>query len=122
MRKYLLALVCSVGLAIAAPAAAWANQTPGTPTQTPTTGQHGSNLGPNNSCGAPGTSTPGNSANANGSPVQPQRYKVLRGEPGQQLAPRERHRSRRPVRRRLLLALIAPGRRSVVSAVARPHR
>jgi hypothetical protein len=35
------------------------------PTQNPTTGQHGA---PNNTCGAPGTTTPGNSALASGSP------------------------------------------------------
>jgi hypothetical protein len=83
MRKYLLALACSVGLAIAAPAAAWANQTPGTPTVNPTTGQHGSNLGPSHSCGAPGTSTPGNSGSANnaGSPFNPNNTKLYAGNP-----------------------------------------
>jgi hypothetical protein len=83
MRKYLLALACSVGLAIAAPAAAWANQIPGTPTVSPTTGQHGSNLGPGNSCGAPGTSTPGNSGSANntGSPFNPANTKLYAGNP-----------------------------------------
>jgi hypothetical protein len=64
MRKYLLALACSVALVIGAPVAALA-------TVNPTTGQHGSNLGPSHSCGAPGTSTPGNSGNAAGSPFNP---------------------------------------------------
>ena len=82
MRKYLLALAFSVGLAIAAPAAAWANQTPGTATQTPTTGQHGSNLGPSHSCGAPGTSTPGKSGSATGSPFNSNVTKFYAGNPG----------------------------------------
>ena len=59
MRKYLLALACSVALAIGVPAAAFAQQTP-------TTGQPGTTVGFN--CA---TSTapvePGNAANAPGS-------------------------------------------------------
>ena len=69
MRKYLLALACSVGLAIAMPAAAWANQTPNTPTVSPTTGQPGA---PANTC--PGTAgAPGNAGNTSntGSPFNP---------------------------------------------------
>ena len=69
MRKYLLALACSVGLAIAMPAAAWANQTPGTPGVSPVTGQPGA---PNNTC--PGTAgAPGNSGSSSntGSPFNP---------------------------------------------------
>ena len=74
MRKYLLALACSVALVIGVPAAALA-------TVNPTTGQHGSNAG--NSC--PGTSgTPGNSVNASGSPFNPtgQAGFVYAGNPG----------------------------------------
>ena len=83
MRKYLLALACSVALAIAAPAAVWANQTPGTPTVTPTTGQHGANLGPSHSCGAPGTSTPGNAGTkGKGSPFNTNVTKFYAGNPG----------------------------------------
>ncbi len=76
MRKYLLALACSVALVIGAPAAALA-------TVNPTTGQHGSNHG--NSCGGPGSGpTPGNSANASGSPFNPngQAGLVYAGNPG----------------------------------------
>lgn len=60
MRKYLLALACSVAFVIGAPVAALA-------TVTPTTGQPGA---PNNTCGESGviTTTPGGSANAPGSP------------------------------------------------------
>jgi hypothetical protein len=61
MRKYVLVAACSIGLALATPAAAWA-------TQNPTTGHKGA---PTNTCGSPGTSTPGNSANAGGSPFNP---------------------------------------------------
>jgi hypothetical protein len=46
------------------------------PQQTPTTGQHGSNLGPSNSCGAPGSSTPG-AAGAASNPGSP-----FNGTPG----------------------------------------
>ena len=57
MRKYLLALACSVALMIGAPVAALA-------TVSPTTGQPGSSAG--NTC--PGTAgTPGGSTNASGS-------------------------------------------------------
>jgi hypothetical protein len=78
MRKYLLALVFSVGLAIAAPAAAWANQTPGTPTVSPTTGHNGA---PTNSC--PGTTgTPGNAGTkGQGSPFNTSVTKVYAGNP-----------------------------------------
>ena len=58
MRKYLLAMVCSVAFVIGAPVAALA-------TVTPTTGQPGA---PANTCGALGTRTPGGSANSPGSP------------------------------------------------------
>jgi hypothetical protein len=69
MRKFILVVTCSVGLALAAPASAWASQhgTNG-PSQNPTTGQHGA---PANTCGSPGTSTPGNAVNAHGSPFNP---------------------------------------------------
>jgi hypothetical protein len=70
MRKYLLALAFSVGLAIATPAAALANQTPGTGTVTPTTGQPGA---PNNTCPTDGSAAPGNSGSSSntGSPFNP---------------------------------------------------
>jgi opacity protein-like surface antigen len=58
MRRFLLAAVCSVGLAVAAPAAAWA-------TVSPTTGQPGA---PANTCGPDNPVTPGASASAPGSP------------------------------------------------------
>ena len=79
MRKYLLALLFSVGLAVAAPAAAWANQTPGTPTVSPTTGHNGA---PTNSC--PGTTgTPGNAGSSTnpGSPFNSTNTKVYAGNP-----------------------------------------
>ena len=79
MRKYLLAVACSVGLAIAAPAAAWANQTPGTPTVSPTTGQPGA---PTNTC--PGTTgAPGNAGSASntGSPFNPNNVPPYAGNP-----------------------------------------
>ena len=68
MRKYLLALAFAAALAIGAPAAAWANQIPGTPSQFPTTGHNGA---PTNSC--PGTTgTPGNAGTkGQGSPFNP---------------------------------------------------
>ena len=79
MRKYVLAAVCSIGLAIATPAAAWANQNPSTPTQNPTTGHKGA---PNNTCGSPGTSTPGQSATkGQGSPFNTNVTKVYAGNP-----------------------------------------
>jgi hypothetical protein len=79
MRKYLLALAGSVALTIATPAAAWANQTPGTPTQNPTTGHNGA---PANSC--PGTTgTPGNAGTkGQGSPFNPNVTKFYAGNPG----------------------------------------
>jgi hypothetical protein len=58
MRKYVLAAVCSIGLMIASPVAAWAMQNP-------TTGQPGA---PTNTCGTANPVTPGSSANAPGSP------------------------------------------------------
>ena len=74
MRKYLLAAVCSAGLVIATPAAAWA-------TQNPTTGQPGA---PNHTCGPDNPATPGNAANAPGSPFNPngQAGAVYAGNPG----------------------------------------
>jgi hypothetical protein len=74
MRKFMVVAVCSVGLAIATPASAWA-------IQNPTTGHKGA---PANTCGSPGTSTPGNSANASGSPFNPsgQAGLVYAGNPG----------------------------------------
>ena len=50
-------LLVAAGTAFAAP--------PSKPAQNPTTGHKGA---PTNTCGAPGTSTPGNTANAPGSP------------------------------------------------------
>ena len=83
MRRYVLAGICSIGLAIATPAAAWANQTPNTPTQNPTTGQK---AGPINTCGTSNPVTPGNSANAPGSPFNSttpgQAGNVYAGNPG----------------------------------------
>jgi hypothetical protein len=81
MRKYVLAAVCSICLAVATPAAALANQTPGTPTQNPTTGHK---AGPVNTCGPSNPVTPGNSANANGSPFNPngRAGQVYAGNPG----------------------------------------
>jgi hypothetical protein len=81
MRKYVLAAVCSIGLAIATPAAAWANQSPSTPTQNPTTGHK---AGPVNTCGPSNPTTPGNSVNAPGSPFDPtgQAGNVYAGNPG----------------------------------------
>jgi hypothetical protein len=78
MRKYLLALACSVALAIGAPAAALANQTPNTPNQNPTTGHNGA---PANSC--PGTTgTPGNAGTkGQGSPFNTNVTKVYAGNP-----------------------------------------
>ena len=62
MRKYLLALACSVALAIGAPAAALADVSP-------TTGQPGSSAG--NTCATDGSTAPGASANASGSVFNP---------------------------------------------------
>ena len=61
MRKILLVLACSVGLAIAAPAAALAQVSP-------TTGQPGA---PANTCGPANPVTPGNAAAASGSVFNP---------------------------------------------------
>ena len=81
MRKYVLAAVCSIGLVIATPAAALANQAPSTPTQNPTTGHK---AGPNNTCGSSNPVTPGNAANAPGSPFNStgQAGTVYAGNPG----------------------------------------
>ena len=62
MRKYLLALACSVALVMGAPVAALA-------TVTPTTGQPGSSAG--NTCATDGSTAPGASANAPGSVFNP---------------------------------------------------
>jgi hypothetical protein len=75
MRKYLLALVCSVGFVIGAPAAAFA-------IVTPTTGQPGAPAG--NTCAPDGSMAPGNSATAPGSVFNPtgQAGTVYAGNPG----------------------------------------
>ena len=74
MRKYLLVLACSVGLAIAAPAAALASVSP-------TTGQPGA---PANTCGPANPVTPGNAVTATGSVFNPngQAGVVYAGNPG----------------------------------------
>jgi hypothetical protein len=70
MKHVTASLTIASCLLLAAAGTAFAR--PGGPTtspqQTPTTGQHGSNLGPSSSCGAMGSSTPGNAVNAGGSP------------------------------------------------------
>jgi len=73
MRRYLLAAAAGF-LFAAAPATAWA-------TVTPTTGQPGA---PTNTCGPDNPVTPGNSANAGGSPFNPagQAGVVYAGNPG----------------------------------------
>ena len=77
MRKYLLALACSVALVIGAPVAALA-------TVTPTTGQPGSSAG--NTCATDGSMAPGASANSPGSVFNPsptaQAGTVYAGNPG----------------------------------------
>jgi len=74
MRKYVLAAVCSIGLMMAAPAAALA-------IQTPTTGQPGA---PANTCGPDNPATPGSSTSAPGSPFNGsgQAGVVYAGNPG----------------------------------------
>jgi hypothetical protein len=74
MRKYVLAAVCSIGLVIASPVAAWA-------IQNPTTGQPGA---PANTCGPDNPATPGSSARAPGSPFNGsgQAGLVYAGNPG----------------------------------------
>lgn len=76
MRKYVIAVACSIAFLISAPAAA------ALATVNPTTGQPGAPAG--NTCGNPGTSTPGNSANAAGSPFNAtgQAGNVYAGNPG----------------------------------------
>jgi hypothetical protein len=77
MRKFLLALACSVALAIGTPVAALAATTP------THTGQPGA---PNNTCPNPPVPgvTPGGSVNAPGSPFNPagQAGMVYAGNPG----------------------------------------
>jgi hypothetical protein len=81
MRKYVLAAVCSIGLVIATPAVALANQIPGTASQMPVTGHK---AGPTNTCGPSNPVTPGNAVNANGSPFNPSGRAgvVYAGNPG----------------------------------------
>lgn len=73
MRRYLLAAAVGILFAVT-PATAWA-------TVTPTTGQPGA---PTNTCGPDNPVTPGNSANANGSPFNAagQAGLVYAGNPG----------------------------------------
>ncbi len=74
MRKYLLVLACSVGLAIAAPVSASALVMPDT----------GQPAGPINTCGSSFPTLPGNAASAPGSPFNPsgQAGVVYAGNPG----------------------------------------
>ncbi len=74
MRKYVLALACSVGMVLAVPVSAWA-------VVTPTTGQPGA---PANTCGPANPVTPGSSVAAPGSPFNPvgQAGVVYAGNPG----------------------------------------
>jgi hypothetical protein len=65
MRKYLLALACSVALAIGAPAAAFAQQNPTTGQPGTTAGFNCGQTGPAGTTGA--VTEPGNAANAPGS-------------------------------------------------------
>jgi hypothetical protein len=76
MRKFLLALACSVTLMIGAPVAALA--------ATPTTGQPGANHNPPNTCAPDGSMAPGASATAPGSAFNPsgQAGNVYAGNPG----------------------------------------
>ena len=64
MRKFLLALACSVTLVIGTPVAALA-------TVSPTTGQPGANDTPPNTCAPDGSMGPGASASAQGSVFNP---------------------------------------------------
>ena len=64
--KHMMASLTAASCAlIVAAGTAFAAGQPTKPTQTPTTGQKGA---PTNTCGAPGTATPGGSVTAQGSP------------------------------------------------------
>ncbi len=73
MRR-LLAVLAMAGFLVAIPATAFATPSPNGP------GQPGA---PGTTCGSPGaTLTPGNAANANGSPFNPNVVKLYAGNPG----------------------------------------
>jgi hypothetical protein len=58
----------AIGTLLLTAGAAFAGSSVQKPTQNPTTGHRGA---PNNTCGAPGTQTPGSAATAQGSPFNP---------------------------------------------------
>jgi hypothetical protein len=65
MKRIMTSFTIASCLLLVAAGTAFAAGPPSKPSQTPTTGQHGA---PNNTCGSPGTATPGNAASAQGSP------------------------------------------------------
>lgn len=71
----------AIGALLLATGPAFADSSLQKPTQNPTTGHKGA---PTNTCGSPGTNTPGNAVNANGSPFNPNGTAgtVYAGNPG----------------------------------------
>ena len=65
MKRVMASFTLASCLLLVAAGTAFAGSQPSKTTQTPTTGQKGA---PNNTCGAPGTATPGNTATSTGSP------------------------------------------------------
>lgn len=73
----------AIGALLSTAGAAFAASSVTKPAQNPTTGHKGA---PNNTCGSPGTATPGNAVNAQGSPFNPNGTAgtVYAGNPGTQ--------------------------------------
>jgi hypothetical protein len=68
MKHIMASLTTASCLLLVAAGTAFAAGPPSKPAQNPTTGHKGA---PNNTCGSPGTATPGNAASAQGSPFNP---------------------------------------------------
>lgn len=66
MKRFIATL--AIGTLLLTAGSAFADSNLQTPTQNPTTGQRGA---PANTCGAPGTQTPGSTVMAQGSPFNP---------------------------------------------------
>jgi hypothetical protein len=81
MKRVMASIAAGSCLLLLTAGAASAASSPPKPVQSPTTGHKGA---PTNTCGSPGTATPGNAAAAMGSPFNPdgQAGLVYAGNPG----------------------------------------
>ena len=81
MKRVITSIAAGACLLLLTTGAAFADSSVQKPTQNPTTGHRGA---PTNTCGAPGTQTPGNAAMAPGSPFNPNGTAgtVYAGNPG----------------------------------------